>query len=111
VEVTASGFKWSETLAAIDSAVEDGDLTAKEGPAAKEKIQLFLTYEHDILAGEVSDHNHLNIVRSLATSITSRTRGIEGKFPSSGASSPALPSTECEDEFSYSNTSSSSGSE
>lgn len=95
VEVTASGFKWPETLAAIGSAVEDGDLTAEEGAAAKEKIRLFLTYEHDIL------------VRSLATSITSLTRGIEDQFPSS----PALPSSECEDEFSYSSTSSSSESE
>jgi hypothetical protein len=111
VEVTASGFKWPETLAAIDSAVENRELTAAEGAAAKEKIRLFsLTYEHYILAGEVSDHNHLNIVRSLATSITSLTRGIEDKFPSCGASSPALPSTECEDEFSYSSKSSSSGS-
>lgn len=92
VEVTASGFKWPETLAAIESAVEDDDLTAEEGAAAKGKIRLFsLTYEHDIATGEVSDHNHLNTVRSLATSITSLTRGIEDKFPSSGASSPAWP--------------------
>ncbi|KAF7170395.1 hypothetical protein CNMCM5623_002869 [Aspergillus felis] len=33
VEATSSGFKWP-TLAAIDSAVEDGDLTAEEEAAA-----------------------------------------------------------------------------
>jgi hypothetical protein len=55
MEVTASGFKWPETLAAIDSAVENRELTAAEGAAAKEKIRLFsLIYEHGTLAGEVS---------------------------------------------------------
>ncbi|KGO58849.1 hypothetical protein PEX1_099700 [Penicillium expansum] len=112
VQVTASGFKWPETLAAIDSAIEDGDLTAEKGATMKESIRLFsLTYEHDILAGEVSDHNHLNIVKSLATSITSLTRGIEERFPESGGVSSSGPSSECESEFSYSSTSSSSDSD
>ncbi|KAJ5212956.1 hypothetical protein N7449_000125 [Penicillium cf. viridicatum] len=113
VQVTASGFKWPDTLAAIDSAVEDGDLTAEKGATMKENIRLFsLTYEHDILTGKVSDHNHLNIVKSLATSITSLTRGIEERFPESGGvSSSSGPSSECESEFSYSSTSSSSDSD
>ncbi|PYH85073.1 hypothetical protein BO82DRAFT_198948 [Aspergillus uvarum CBS 121591] len=110
VQVTANGFKWPETLAGIDTAIQEGELTAEEGATLKEDIRSFsLTYEHDILTGEVSDHNHLNIVKALATSITSLTRAIEEKFPASDdASSRAWPSSECESEFSSSSSSSES---
>ena len=40
VQVTASGFKWPDTLATIDSAIEDGDLTAEKGATIKESIRL-----------------------------------------------------------------------
>jgi hypothetical protein len=62
----------------IDSGMEDGELTSAEGAALIYKIRLFsLTFEHDILAGKVSDHNHFNIVKSLATSITSLNEGLK----------------------------------
>ncbi|EAW10036.1 uncharacterized protein ACLA_042590 [Aspergillus clavatus NRRL 1] len=107
VHVTASGFLWYDTLRAIDQAVRDRKLTSVEGNRAKETIRQFsLTYQHDILHGDPS-----NIVRSLATSITSMTRAIEERFPSSDASSPRAPSPECADEFFFSSSPSSSESD
>ncbi|GLA02022.1 hypothetical protein AnigIFM60653_001316 [Aspergillus niger] len=113
VQLEGSGFKWLETFDEIDSEVTKGKLTAVAAAKLKETIRQFsLTYEHDILGGDLPTHTHLNIVKALATSITSLTRGIEEKFPSSDDdSSESWPSSECEDEFSYSSSSSSSGSD
>ncbi|RAL09754.1 uncharacterized protein BO97DRAFT_427176 [Aspergillus homomorphus CBS 101889] len=49
-----------------------------------------MTYEHDILAGELHDRRHLNIVEFFAATITFLNRALKERFPSNSPLSPNL---------------------
>ncbi|GLA11530.1 hypothetical protein AnigIFM62618_005496 [Aspergillus niger] len=94
-------FDWQDTFQAIDDGVKAKTIGDEDARTLKETIREFsLSLKEDIVTGTASYISHMNILRALATSITSLTEGIEEKFPESNdASSSSSPSDTCEIEF------------
>ncbi|RAL02991.1 uncharacterized protein BO80DRAFT_423453 [Aspergillus ibericus CBS 121593] len=107
VHSTLTGFDWVRTFGNIDLAVEDGSLDSDVAKGYKAQLRLFArNFQHDIYVAK--EAGHLNNVRALATAVTRITRNIEDREP--GATEAEIPSTECSDEFSSDETTSSSSS-
>lgn len=96
-----NAFDWQDTFQAIDDGVEAKTIGDEDARTLKETIREFsLSLKEDIVTGTASYISHMNILRALATSITSLKEGIEAKFPESDdASSSSSPSDTCEIEF------------
>ncbi|GAA86021.1 hypothetical protein AKAW_04135 [Aspergillus luchuensis IFO 4308] len=99
-----SSFDWDTTLDGIDDDVDAKKLSDEDAKRLKEIIDDFPNIFNDRIAtGDISDMNHINIMRALETSITALTGEIEESSSESDDASPkSVPADTCDNiEFAF----------